>query len=191
MHDDRSLGGATVARPDPDPAGPGQAGQDIKTAAKDAGDAIRTAVQGAAETAKQTGREAKEKGADRVNAASDGAADALRQVADQLKGAAEGLGDNQPWAGKAFQTGADGLERVSDYLATGKFDDFTRDIQAFAKTNPAAFLAGSVALGFMIARVGKTAAHHARDAAAAEGTGARSAPQPVGTAPGGYNTGGL
>lgn len=190
MQDDTR--GSWADSPGPDPQ---QSTEAIQTAAHDAKDAVETAVHDAADKVRQAGSDAKEKGADKVDAATDGAAEALRQVAEQLKGAVQGLGGDQPWAGKAFQTGADGLDRVSDYLATGKFDDFAKDIQTFAKTNPAAFLAGSVALGFMIARVGKTAAHHARDAAPSSGSQDDalpvSAPTPVPSAPSGLGVGGL
>lgn len=149
----------------PDHANPDHATETLTTAAHDAKAAVQSAVHDAKEQVKHVGADAKEKGAGKVDAATDGAAEALRQVSSQLKNAVDGLGGEQPWAGKAFQTGADGLDRVSDYLASGRFDDFTRDIQSFARTNPAAFLAGGVALGFLIARVGKTAAHHAVDSA--------------------------
>lgn len=152
--------GSAFSRP---PADPARSTEDLKSAAHDAGAAVQSAIDDSADKLKQAASEARDQGAEKVNAASDGAASALRKVSDQLKGAADGLGGEQPWAGKAFQTGADGLDRVSDYLSSGQFEDFARDVQAFARANPAAFLAGSVALGFLVARVGKTAAHHATD----------------------------
>lgn len=162
MHDD--------SQPPTSPSGadPQQSTETIATATQDAKAAVRGAFEEATDRVKEAGSEAKAKGADKVDAAMDGAAEALRQVSSQLKNAVDGLGGEQLWAEKAFQAGADGLDRVSDYLASGKFDDFTRDIQTFARSNPAAFLAGGVALGFLIARVGKTAAHHASGNSPAE-----------------------
>ena len=166
-------------RSNPYQSTPDQSTETLTTAAHDATAAVQSAVHDATDQIKQVGADAKDKSADKVDAATDGAAEALRQVSSQLKNAVDGLGGEQPWAGTAFQTGADGLDRVSDYLASGKFDDFTRDIQTFARTNPAAFLAGGVAIGFLIARVGKTAAHHAAESAEAQQTPPADAPSPL------------
>jgi hypothetical protein len=128
-------------------------------------DQIAGAVRDAGEASKSAMSDAKEKlvsqGSDKIDAASTTAGDSLRQVADQLRTAGDNLGEDQGWAKQAFSQGAQGLERVSGYLRDGRLDDFTRDLQSFARSNPAAFLAGSVAVGFIAARVAKTAAEHA------------------------------
>lgn len=155
--------GAEPNRPDP-----AKSTETLRTAGHDTKAALQGAAQDVADQIQHAGSQAKEKAADKVDAASDGAAEALRLISDQLKNAAEGLGGEQPWAEKAFRTGAQGLDRVTDYLATGKFDDFGRDVQTFARSNPAAFLAGGLALGFLAARVGKTAAHHAAETSSPE-----------------------
>jgi hypothetical protein len=137
---------------------PTASSDDIRNAARDAGDAVRSA-------AEQTQSRLREKGDQKIDAASTSAGEQLRTVADQLRHAGDGLGEDQGWARQAFSQGADGLERVSSYLRDGRMDTFARDIQSFARTNPAAFLAGSVALGFIAARVAKTAAEHAAPSA--------------------------
>lgn len=143
---------------------PGRSTDAIRTAAQDTKDAVQSAFHDAADKVGHAASEAMAGGEKKVEAASDGAAEALRAVAAQLHGAAGGLNGEQAWAEKAFRTGAAGLERVSDYLSTGQFDDFAKDLQTFAKANPAAFLAGSVAVGVLVARIGKTAVRHAADA---------------------------
>lgn len=133
---------------------PSDHAQEIRSAAQDAGAAGKAAMSDM--KAKVAGQ-----GAEKVDAASSTAGESLRQVADQLRQAGENLGEDQGWARQAFSQGAQGLERVSGYLREGRLDDFSRDIQSFARSNPAAFLAGSVAIGFLAARMAKTAAERA------------------------------
>ena len=152
---DGPLDAASTPSSRPDPS---QSVDDIKRAAHEAGDAVKSA-------ASDLKHRLVDKGADKVDSATDTAGASLHQVADQLKQAAEGLGGQQAWASEAIRRGADGLEKVSGYLANGRFDDFNRDLRTFARTDPALFLAGSVALGFAAARVARVAAHHASDAA--------------------------
>lgn len=133
---------------------PSDSADQIVGAVRDAGEASKSAMSGVKEKLVN-------QGGDKVDAASTTAGDSLRQVADQLRNAGDNLGEDQGWAKQAFSQGAQGLERVSGYLRDGRLDDFTRDLQSFARNNPAAFLAGSVAVGFFAARVAKTAAEHA------------------------------
>lgn len=150
----------TFATPSPGGRNPAAASDDIRTAAHDA--------------AEQTKARLREKGDQKIDAASTSAGEQLRTVADQLRQAGDGLGEEQGWARQVFSQGADGLERVSSYFRDGRMDTFARDLQGFARSNPAAFLAGSVALGFLAARIAKTAAEHA--APAAQPTTAYTAP---------------
>ncbi|MFN3353787.1 MAG: hypothetical protein ACK4Z5_09290 [Brevundimonas sp.] len=135
----------------PQPADPAQ---EIRAAVHDAGATAQSAL-------KDAGQTIHDRGAEKVDAATTTAGDSLQQVAAQLRQAGENLGEEQTWAAQALRQGADGVERVSGYLRTGRMDDFARDLQTFARQNPAAFLAGGVAIGFLAARVAKTAAAHA------------------------------
>jgi len=127
--------------------------EEIRSAAKDAGSAAAAALADVKENLKDQGGE-------KVDTATTSAGESLSQAAEQLRQASDNL-DGQGWAKQAFSQGADGLERVSGYLKGGSVDDFARDLQGFARNNPAAFLAGSVAIGFIAARIAKTAAEHA------------------------------
>lgn len=133
---------------------PSEHAQEIRNAAHDAGEAGKAAM---ADMKARLG----EQGGEKVDAATTTAGDSLRQVADQLRQAGDNLGEDQGWARQAFSHGAEGLERVSGYLRDGRLDDFARDLQTFARSNPAAFLAGSVAIGFLAARMAKTATERA------------------------------
>ena len=141
----------TFATPSPGGRNPAAASDDIRTAAHDA------AEQTHARLAELVGD-----GAELLARGGRGGVDLLIALLAQ---AGDGLGEDQGWARQVFSQGADGLERVSSYLRDGRMDTFARDVQGFARSNPAAFLAGSVALGFLAARIAKTAAEHAVPAA--------------------------
>lgn len=148
--------------------------QEIRDAAREAGEAGKAAFSDA---------KAKlgEHGGEKVDAATNTAGESLRQVADQLRQAGDNLGEEQGWARQAFSHGADGLERVSGYLRQGRLEDFTRDLGDFARSNPAAFMAGSVALGFLAARMAKTATEHASQPTASSAPQPQSQTQPAST----------
>lgn len=144
---------------------------DIKGSLHDAGDAAHSAI---SDAKSKLGAQSGEK----VDTATTTAGASLQQIAEQLRQAGDNLGEDQGWARQGFVQGAAGLERVSSYLRDGKMDDFARDLQSFARGNPAAFLAGSVALGFLAARVAKAAAERA----GAPDSNATPAPSPQVTA---------
>jgi hypothetical protein len=144
---------------------------------------IRSAMSDTSDAAKSAMSDAKAKlgaqGGEKVDAATTSAGESLRAVAEQLRQAGDNLGEDQGWARQAFSQGAQGIERVSAYLRDGRMDTFAGDLQSFARQNPAAFLAGGVALGFLAARVAKTAAEHAAQPAASS----PPEPQPVAADP--------
>ncbi len=90
----------------------------------------------------------------------DQASGSIRRVADGLDRAADNEEDE--WARKMLHVGAASLKQASGYLSGFQVDDIVRDTEAFARRNPAAFLGASVALGFLLARIGKTAAVRAK-----------------------------
>lgn len=78
-----------------------------------------------------------------------------------------------PWLSGAFTKSADGLDNVTDSLTRGDLGQTFNALTDFAKRQPAIFLGASVALGFALARIGKTAIEEAAPAPRAE-----AAPQP-------------
>jgi hypothetical protein len=97
-----------------------------------------------------------EEGAERVASSAQGTASALRRAADDVQ-------EENAWIGKALRKSADGLEQATRSLAGGDVSRGIHDLNGFARRNPAIFLGASVALGFALARVGKTAIERATD----------------------------
>lgn len=95
------------------------------------------------------------RGVERVVDGADHAASALRRAADDIEG------DNR-WVGAALRKSADGLEQATRALSGGDISRVLDDLNGFARRNPAVFLGASVAIGFALARVGKTAAEEVR-----------------------------
>lgn len=81
----------------------------------------------------------------------------LRDLAGQVEG-------DLPWMATAFTKSADGLDNVTNSLTRGNLDECIGGVSEFARRQPAIFLGASVALGFALARVGKTALESGRPA---------------------------
>lgn len=117
----------------------GDAAADLKTIAKGqvsaAKEKVVTAVEGAQTTAVEQGRTA---------------AATLRSTVDNLEG-------EIPWLGVALTRTADGLEQLTQAFETGDLNDAIDTVKGFARRQPALFIGLSVAAGFAIARIGKTA----------------------------------
>lgn len=73
-----------------------------------------------------------------------------------------------PWLSGAFTKSADGLDNVTNSLTRGDLGQTFNALTDFAKRQPAIFLGASVALGFALARIGKTAIEEAVPAQSAE-----------------------
>jgi hypothetical protein len=97
-----------------------------------------------------------EEGAERVASSAQSTASALRRAADDVQ-------EENAWIGKALRKSADSLEHATRSLAGGDVSRGIHDLNAFARRNPAIFLGASVALGFALARVGKTAIERATE----------------------------
>jgi len=80
---------------------------------------------------------------------------ALRETAQQLRKQGQG-----PVAGYADKT-SDGVERVSSYLRETDVDEMVEEARGFARSRPAFFLGGALALGFLGARFLKSSSQEA------------------------------
>ncbi|MGD9966506.1 MAG: hypothetical protein AB7T59_08305 [Hyphomonadaceae bacterium] len=122
-------------------------------------------IKDSASTVIERGKEAAastvEEGAQRVKTSADGAASALRRAAEECE-------NENRWIGAALRKSADGIERATRSLDGGDVSRALDDLNGFARRNPALFLGASVALGFALARVGKTAVERVSDSAAEE-----------------------
>ncbi len=77
-------------------------------------------------------------------------ATSLRNLADQAE-------ENLPWLATALGKSATGLDNVTNSLTRGDMSQVVNELASFARRQPAIFLGASVALGFALSRVGKTA----------------------------------
>lgn len=123
-------------------------------------------IKDSASTVLERGKEAAaatvEKGAEQARSTADSAASALRRAADDVES------DNR-WIGSALRKSAEGIERASRSLDGGDLSRALDDLNGFARRNPALFLGASLALGFALARVGKTAMERVSDGAPERG----------------------
>lgn len=117
----------------------------VKSAAKDAAGAVK-------EKAKETVEEAQQRVAEQARTA----ATALRDTASRLEG-------DLPWLDAGLRKAADGIENLTSGLHSGNFEQTINGVGDFARRQPALFLGLSVALGFGLARVGKTAVEEVQD----------------------------
>lgn len=79
-------------------------------------------------------------------------ADGIRQMGDNLRG---GEQSQTPIAGLTAKYGdslANQVEQVSNYLEKKDLRDLVRDVEVFARRNPAIFIGGAFALGIAAAR---------------------------------------
>lgn len=96
---------------------------------------------------------------DEIDARKGAAAEQAKSVSSAIDRAASELEDGTPqWLKSAFQHGAKEVQRFADSLERKDSRQIMRDIQAMARNNPTAFLAGCAALGFAAARVFKAGA---------------------------------
>lgn len=102
------------------------------------------------ETGKDAAKQKAEQGAESMAQSAQNTASALRRAADNVQ-------PDSAWVGNVLRKSADSLDSATRSLADGDLSRGVSDVNAFARRNPALFLGASVALGFALARVGKTA----------------------------------
>ncbi len=124
--------------------------ESTKERVKDAAATLKGVASSAVDRGKHLAGEAAEKGVDRATSIADSTSSALRRAADDVEG------DNR-MVGSALRKGAETIERAAQSLQGGDISRVVDDLNGFARRQPALFLGASVALGFALARVGKTA----------------------------------
>ncbi|HEX5005876.1 MAG TPA: hypothetical protein VFV70_02115 [Hyphomonadaceae bacterium] len=137
---------------------------DVKQAARDVASDLKSAVKEEAGTMK-------EKAMNLVGDAQTKAADEARTAANTLRDTANRLDGELPWMNTALNKTADGLERVTNTLNTGDMKQTVDALTQFARSHPALFLGLSVAAGFALARVGKSAMEEGRTSDTQPGMG--------------------
>jgi hypothetical protein len=101
--------------------------------------------------------------ADRVDAEAQGIHTAGLSTASALRRAADEIGASHGWIGRGLHKSADTIERATQSLSAGDLDRAVHQIGAFARRQPALFIGASVALGFALSRIGKTAVERSKD----------------------------
>jgi hypothetical protein len=144
----------------------------VRGSAEEAIKDVKHAVKDAAGTVTEKAKEAAEEAQARATEQARSAANTLRDTADRLEG-------DLPWLDAGLRKAADGLESLTAGLNKGNLQQAVDTVSDFARRQPAAFLGLSVALGFTLARVGKTAVEEVQEARAAEaGADSREAVAP-------------
>jgi hypothetical protein len=86
-----------------------------------------------------------------------------RTAASALRETAAGLDGELPWMQTALLKTAEGLESLTSAM-NSDIDDVLEAVKGFARRQPALFLGLSVAAGFALTRVGKTAIEEVQSA---------------------------
>jgi hypothetical protein len=115
---------------------------------------VKDAASTVVERGKQAASDAANRGIERANTVAHSTASALRRAADDVEG------DNR-LIGNALRKGAESIERAAQSFQGGDISRTVEDLNGFARRQPALFLGASLALGFVLARVGKTAIEQA------------------------------
>ncbi|MFZ2029655.1 MAG: hypothetical protein WAU68_05045 [Vitreimonas sp.] len=123
---------------------------DATASVDDAARRIKDSAESVADRAKTLATDTAAQSAQKIADKSQGVASSLRRAADDVEG-------EQAWLGAALRKSADGLETATRSLQGGDINRALQDLNGFAHRQPALFLGASLALGFALARVGKTA----------------------------------
>ena len=115
------------------------------------------AATGIRERARDVVGQAKEKASEQLeskfSSSKTRAAETLSGVAQTLRSSTQQLRDqNQDGASRAMERAADGVERFANYLQGANVDDVIDSVHEFARRQPAAFIGGAFALGFLASR---------------------------------------
>lgn len=133
-------------------------------AAREIGEAGREAREATRQAASEVGRAVKDEAGRQAEHGKERVSDTLDRLASEIDSAAQSLSDDDAWAREALRRGAGALHSASDYLSGKRVNTLLQDSQEFARRNPTAYFSASVATGFVLARIAKTAALRAQQA---------------------------
>jgi hypothetical protein len=111
---------------------------------------IKDSASNLVERGKEAASQKAHEGAERVASSAQNTASALRRAASDVE-------PDNAWVSAALRKSADGLEQATRSLTGGDYTRGVADLNSFARRQPAIFLGAGLALGFALARVGKTA----------------------------------
>jgi hypothetical protein len=132
-----------------------------RTATNEAVGTVKDTAREASEGIKDALRDAKHSLQDKARGVMDDAqtraADQTRTAAHTLRDTAGNLNGELPWMRTALNKTADGFDHLTNALNRGDIQQTLNAVTDFARRQPALFMGLSVAAGFALARVGKTA----------------------------------
>jgi hypothetical protein len=107
--------------------------------------------------AREVVQQAKERAGERIESritdSKSRAAETLTGVASTLLSSSQQLREqNHEGASRAIERAAEGVERFANYLQETDVDDVVDQVHEFARRQPAAFIGGAFALGFIASR---------------------------------------
>jgi hypothetical protein len=114
---------------------------------------IREVKDQVVDQAKNSFRQAKDSAGTSLNQSRSQAADKISGIAEAVRGTSERLrSDNQAGVANLTDSLADQVERLSSYLRDRDLTDFRRDLEGFARRQPAVAVGVALALGMLGAR---------------------------------------
>ena len=122
-------------------------GEQAKGAASDAAGQVSSLVDQAKDKATEAAEGQKAGIADQI----DGLADAVHKSGEQFKG-------QQDWIASAVERGATELSGLATSLRENDLGSLLRQVQGFARQQPALFIGAAFAAGFALSRFGKVVA---------------------------------
>lgn len=119
----------------------------------DISDTLSDNVQAAQEKITDVAASAANQAQDFAEQQKQGSADRIDEAATAVHRAADEIAKESPVAGRYMHAGATQIERVSRLLRENSLDELYRMTNRLAHDRPLAFIGGSVAAGFVLARV--------------------------------------
>jgi hypothetical protein len=117
----------------------------------------------ARDTARTLADELKRAGTEKAGSGLETAAATTERLAESVGAAARQFDDDaQPMLGRITHEAADAIDRVSRQLRTADVDQLVGQARTLARTNPALFTLGAVAVGFGLSRFFKASEQGAR-----------------------------
>ncbi|MEQ1782410.1 MAG: hypothetical protein ABMA14_13685 [Hyphomonadaceae bacterium] len=118
--------------------------------AEEAARRVREAANGAVKDVKHAAMQGADDARTKAGDMGHTTASRFRELAGQVE-------SDLPWLSGAFTKSAEGLDNVTNSLTRGDMSQTLNTLSDFARKQPAIFIGASVALGFALSRVGKTA----------------------------------
>jgi hypothetical protein len=140
--------------PNVDPSATAQhAAREAKGAARDVRDAATGVVSDVRDEAYRLGSSLKERAREQIERRKDGVAHSVEGVAEEAHRSAERLREHSPFLADLVERGVTEVRNVARTIETQDLDSFVSSLERFARQKPALFMAASVTVGLIGARL--------------------------------------